>query len=262
MTKRTVENTSYLLHDWPSRPANVHSCTTLISGGHSKGCFDSFNLAMHVGDDDRAVQANRRKLRRELGLTSEPVWLEQVHSDEVVVIDDALHEKVSEADILTPIADATICRYPGRVCAVLTADCLPVFISDRNGTEVAVAHAGWKGLYAGVVTNTVKKMRSSVASLVVHLGPAIGAGAFEVGDDVLQCFNDRDPANAGAFTPTIDGKYLCDIYQLARTELLKLGIDADSISGGGYCTYTDEHLFYSYRRDNQTGRMANLIWMC
>jgi YfiH family protein len=206
------QSESYLFHDLLHKPDNVHLCTTLISGGVSQGRFESFNLATHVGDDSSAVLANRCKLVSDLGLPSEPLWLNQVHSGEVVVIDDSLEKSVSESrSIDIPTADASISQSKDVPCVVLTADCLPVFICDRSGSEVAVAHAGWRGLNAGIISNTIDNMRSSMETLLFFLGPAIGPEAFEVGEDVRQAFIEKSSAYSDAFEPMGDGKYLCDI---------------------------------------------------
>lgn len=244
---------SYLPVGWSNKPDNVSAVTTLISGGVSKGAFSTFNLAMHVGDDVTAVKANRAKLVEELQLPSQPVWLEQVHSNKVIRVDETL------ARDFIPRTDACVSATPGVVCTVLTADCLPVFFCDDTGTEVAVAHAGWRGLHAGIITNTVKIMRAPAADIQISLGPAIGPKSFEVGEEVFQTFVTKNSLNETAFMATKKDHYLCDIYQLARIELQSLGVD--KISGGDYCTYSETHRFYSYRRQQTTGRMASLIWL-
>ncbi len=250
-------NTSfYLPADWPdngiAKPENVRAYTTLRSGGFSADGYSEYNLADHVGDDPQAVVSNRAKLVEDLRLPSEPVWLEQVHSNKVICVDDlAAGQSVQ--------ADASISSKQGVVCVVMTADCLPVFICNNAGTEIAVAHAGWRGLHAGIITNTVKAMNSSVDELLVSLGPAIGAKVFEVGEDVFNTFVEKNSANKSAFVATKKGHYLCDIYQLARIELQSIGVE--KIAGGDHCTYREEHRFYSYRRQQKTGRMASLIWL-
>ncbi len=241
---------SYLPTQWPGKPENVSATTTLVNGGFSKGKFSEFNLASHVGDDAEDVAANRSKLVKELRLPSEPVWLDQVHSNKVIYADH------TGAAIQ---ADASISSSRGVVCAVLTADCLPVFICDNNGSEVAVAHAGWRGLHAGIIANTVDMMQASVADIQVYLGPAIGPENFEVGEEVFHAFVSKNELNIAAFTATKKQHYLCDIYQLARIELQSLGVD--KITGGDACTYAESRKYYSYRRQQVTGRMANLIWL-
>ncbi len=218
----------------------------------AQGGYSEYNLADHVGDEPQAVRSNRAKLRDDLSLPAEPVWLEQVHSNKVVRADE-----ISAGQIVQ--ADASFTAKKDVVCVVMTADCLPVFICNQAGTEVAVAHAGWRGLHAGIITNTIKAMQSSAEQLLVSLGPAIGAGEFEVGEDVLTAFVDKNSVNRSAFVSTTKGHYLCDIYQLARTELQSIGVE--KIAGGNDCTYREEQRFYSYRRQQKTGRMASLIWL-
>ncbi len=248
-----MDKVCYLPASWPNKPENISAVTTLIHGGVSQGAFSEYNLAMHVGDNAEAVKTNRAKLLADLQLPSEPVWLEQVHSDKVIRVDAPL------LDDFTPQADASVSASRGVVCAVMTADCLPVFFCDDAGMEVAVAHAGWRGLHAGIISNTVKAMNTPVEKIQVSLGPAIGAENFEVGEEVLQAFVDKNRLNKIAFVETKKNHYLCDIYQLARIELQSLGID--KIAGGEFCSYRDNHQFYSYRRRPSTGRMASLIWL-
>jgi YfiH family protein len=242
----------YLPADWLQKPENVHAVTTLRRGGVSTGDYQEYNLAAHVGDAPQSVSANRAKLVADLLLPAEPVWLEQVHSAKVIRLEENIG---SESTVQ---ADASVSSVRGAVCAVLTADCLPVFFCDQAGTEVAVAHAGWRGLHAGIITSTVTAMRSAASDIQVSLGPAIGPQSFEVGEEVVRAFVDKDAANSSAFVASRAGHYLCDIYQLARHELQALGID--KIAGGEYCTYRENHRFYSYRRQQNTGRMASVIW--
>jgi YfiH family protein len=239
----------YISPDWPA-PANVRALVTLRSEGYSRGSYSSFNLAEHTGDDPRAVSRNRALLRDYFHLPAEPVWLEQVHSRRVVMADTIA---------CGTAADASWTDVAGSVCAVMTADCLPVLICDRAGSRVAAAHAGWRGLHAGVVSNTVTRLECAPADLMVWLGPAIGPGAFEVGAEVVQAFIARDSHNALAFRQTDDHHWMCDLYRLARIELDTLGVRA--VFGGNECTFTDSTRFYSYRRDGETGRMASLIWL-
>lgn len=218
-----------ILPDWPA-PASVRSLMTTRAGGVSAAPWASFNLGDHVGDDPVHVAANRARLRRQL--PAEPDWLRQVHSARVV--------ELGRASVPVPEADAAFTREPGRVCAVLTADCLPVLFCDRAGSTVAA-------------------MQTPPADIIVWLGAAIGPQAFEVGDDVRDAFSAADPAAAGAFVAhAAPGKWLADIYALARIRLGRLGVTA--IHGGGRCTFTESGHFYSYRRDGVTGRMASLIW--
>jgi YfiH family protein len=248
---------SYLPVNWPGKADNVSAYTTLITGGYSTGDYGHFNLASHVDDDPSAVKANREKLKKDLNLPSEPVWLDQVHSNNVITVEEET-AAVAGAILPVPQADACTTQMPGIVCVVLTADCLPVFFCNQAGTEVAVAHAGWRGLHRGVLSNTVKAMKSPAGELQVSMGPAIGPKVFEVGGEVKSAFIDKDDVNRNAFTAYGENHFLCDIYQLARNELLSIGVN--SITGGDHCTYSEKHRFYSYRRNNATGRMASLIW--
>ncbi len=243
------DSPGYLLPDWPA-PRNVRALTTLRSGGFSTGPYASFNLALHTGDDPVAVGKNRALLRSYFELPSEPVWLQQVHGKRCI-------EAVS--NVADTLADGCWTRTRGCVCAVLTADCLPVLLCDRSGTRVAAAHAGWRGLNAGVISNAVKTLQSDPADLMAWLGPAIGPLAFEVGLDVMQAFTSKNHNNASAFRQVDDSHWLCDIYRLAKIELGTLGVTA--IYGGDACSHSDERRFYSYRRDGNTGRMASVIWL-
>lgn len=239
---------SFLTPNWPA-PTNVHAACTLRSGGVSAAPYDSFNLAAHVGDDPKAVADNRRLLRSALRLPSEPRWLDQVHSDIVVEASEWSQPKR---------ADASVARDVGQVCVVLTADCLPVLFCSRDGDRVAAAHAGWRGLAAGILDNTVGSLGLPGHELMAWLGPAIGQSAFEVGDDVRVAFLARDSGAAHAFAANARGRWQCDLYELARRNLTQLGVR--EIYGGDYCTYSDADRFFSYRRDGQCGRMATLVW--
>lgn len=238
--------------DWPS-PSNVRALTTLRTGGFSQGPYQSFNLAFHTEDDPVRVEQNRQLLNRYHHLPRNPVWLSQVHSDHVICVDDI----PDDAEI--PEADGAWSKHPGRVCAVMTADCLPVLFCNRQGTRVAAVHAGWRGLASGIVSRGVRVMEEPAEQLLAWLGPAIGPRAFEVGSDVVQAFTEKDASNVKAFKQVDDSHWLCDMYHLARNELNALGLSA--IYGGDFCTYEDADRFYSYRRDGKTGRMASLIWL-
>lgn len=236
----------YIHPDWPA-PANIRTLVTTRAGGVSRPPFDGFNLADHVGDDPEAVAANRALLRQHC--PDEPKWLNQVHGVTVARADD----------LAGPLgADASVAFQADVVCAVLTADCLPVLMCDRQGHVVAAAHAGWRGLAGGVLEATVSAMHCAPGDLLAWLGPAIGPQAFEVGADVRETFVADIPASALAFVPSAPGKWLADIYQLARLSLARAGVIA--VYGGGFCTYSDRQRFFSYRRDGTTGRMASLIW--
>jgi len=234
-----------IVPDWPA-PSRVKSLMTTRKGGVSYAPWASFNLGDHVGDDLAHVAANRARLRQ--GLPSEPGWLKQVHSASVV-----------ETGASVPQADASFTRQAGTVSVVLTADCLPVLLCDRAGSVVAAAHAGWRGLADGVLEATVAAMKVPPADILVWMGAAIGPQAFEVGDEVRQVFVAQHPQAAAAFVAHAPGKWLADIYLLARIRLQGIGVQA--VYGGGSCTFTDSERFFSYRRDGVTGRMAALIWL-
>jgi YfiH family protein len=249
-----AEAQQIIIPSWPA-PATVRAASTTRCGGVSLAPYDTFNLAAHVGDDPRAVATNRQRLRQCLALPGEPHWLEQVHGTGVIRLD---------ADTpLIPRADASVAYEPGQVCAVLTADCLPVLFCDRAGSRVAAAHAGWRGLAHGVLEASLAAMDCEAADILVWLGPAIGPQAFEVGEEVREQFMAHDEEAAQAFVPShlqADGKHwLADLYLLARQRLRHAGVDA--IYGGGECTYGDAARFFSYRREASTGRMASLIWL-
>lgn len=242
-----------IVPDWPA-PANVKSAQTTRHGGVSVGRYCCLNLGDHVGDSTAAVSKNRALLRASLSLPSEPLWLNQVHGTQIVQVDgDATADLIRSGRQ----ADGCVTTQAGRVCVIMTADCLPVLLCDRSGTCVAAAHAGWRGLAAGVLEQTVAAMRVARGTVMAWLGPAIGTRAFEVGDEVRARFVAHDAAAAAAFHPNAGGRWQCDLYLLARQRLLALGIDA--IYGGGYCTFDDAQRFYSYRRDGETGRMATLV---
>ena len=232
--------------DWPA-PPGVRTLQTLRTGGFSPAPWASFNLGNHVGDDPARVAANRAELRQ--ALPGEPLWLAQVHG--TLVVEAGLAPQGASAD-------ASFSRQPGQVCAVMTADCLPVLFCDRAGTVVAAAHAGWRGLLDGVLENTIAALRVAPGELLAWLGPAIGPERFEVGDEVRAAFVAHDADAANGFRPQ-GSKWLADIYALARQRLLQAGVTA--ISGGGACTVSDAERYFSYRRDGVTGRMATLIWL-
>jgi len=239
-----------IIPDWPA-PAGVASLVTTRSGGLSHDAFASLNLGDHVGDDPAAVAANRDIVRQHIG--GEPAWLSQVHGTRVV---DAA-EFVGVAS--PPEADASFARRSGAACVVMTADCLPVLFCDTAGTVVAAAHAGWRGLQGGVLEATVAAMGVPGSDVMAWLGPAIGPRAFEVGGEVRDAFMANSPGAVEAFKPAAHGKWLADIYLLARQRLSRQGVTR--IFGGDFCTVTEKERFFSYRRDGQTGRMASLIWL-
>jgi YfiH family protein len=235
--------------DWPAKP-RVHALTTMRNGGYSSGRYASFNLAAHTGDDADAVALNRRLLKDRMQLPSEPLWLSQMHGKHLLRVE-------SVGGIVE--ADGSWSTIAGTVCAVLTADCLPMLFCDSAGSRVAAVHAGWRGLHRGIISAAVETLSVPARDLLVWLGPAIGADAFEVGQEVYDSFVRINPANSTAFRPRDDPHWLCDIYALARIELQALGVE--SVYGGNFCTSSDAERFYSYRRDGITGRMASLIWL-
>lgn len=243
----------WIVPDWPA-PTRVRAAATLRTGGVSEGAFASLNLGAHVGDDANAVAENRRLLEAALELPAEPTWLNQVHGTSVVVAAETPGEPSKP-----PTGDASVAFGSGAVCAVLTADCLPVLFCDRAGTRVAAAHAGWRGLVGGVLTETINALGVPPSELLAWLGPAIEQDAFEVGPEVRQQFVTRDPNNAGAFRSNARGRWQADIYQLARNELARFGVTA--VHGGGFECFADSERFFSYRRDQRTGRMATLAWL-
>jgi hypothetical protein len=238
--------------DWPA-PTAVRAVCTIRDGGVSAGPYRSLNLADHVGDDPASVAANRARLVAALDLAEEPLWLHQVHGATIVRAD------AIERPSGPPTADAAIAFGRARPCVVLTADCLPVLFCDRAGRAVAAAHAGWRGLAAGVLQSTVAGMGVPPQDLLAWLGPAISATAFEVGPEVREAFLAADPAFAPAFAPNARGRWQADLHALARIALRAAGVSA--IHGGGYCTHGQTDAFFSYRRDGQTGRMAAMIWL-
>jgi YfiH family protein len=238
----------WIVPDWPA-PPRVGSLVTTRRGGFSTGAFASLNLGEHVGDDPAAVAANRRLVCQRVG--ARPVWLRQVHGVRVIDAADGVGPH-------PPEADAAFARQAGVACAVMTADCLPVLFCDTQGTVVAAAHAGWRGLLAGVLEATVAAMETPGKDLLAWLGPAIGPQTFEVGGEVREAFIDADACAAEAFRPS-GGKWLADLYRLARQRLAKRGVAR--VSGGGFCTVSEAERFYSHRRDGRAGRMASLIWL-
>ncbi len=241
---------------WPA-PTGVRAGATTRTGGVSAGVFASLNLGDHVHDDASAVDQNRALLRHALKLPGDPVWLTQVHGNAVVTLKGTIADSAPRR-----IADAAITRTAGVVCAVLTADCLPVLFCNRAGTHVAAAHAGWRGLASGVLEATVAALDAAGApadSLLAWLGPAIGPASYEVGAEVRDAFLRADPSAEVAFEEHRPGHWLLDLYAAARARLHRAGVTA--VTGGEYCTLSDRDRFYSYRRDGVTGRQAALIWL-
>ena len=260
----TLLEKNWLAADWPA-PEFIKAGTTLRKFkdengqclGHSLAPYDDFNLASHVGDQAEAVNKNRLLLNT----PGMPQWLEQTHSTEVVLLPTT--ENI-------PHADASYSREKNIVCAVLTADCLPVLITDIKGECIAAVHAGWRGLHDGIIEKTINKLQVHPAELLVWLGPAIGANVYEVGEEVYDAFCKHDKEAEKAFV-AIKGKnildkgkpesrhWLFDLYKMARLRLSRVGVG--QVFGGGLCSFSDQKRFYSYRRQTQTGRMASLIWI-
>ncbi|QYK08280.1 peptidoglycan editing factor PgeF [Shewanella mangrovisoli] len=252
-----------LLHDWPV-PDNVAIAMTDRHGGVSLAPYDSLNLGLHVGDAPQQVLANRGILAKQLGLVTEPVWLEQVHGTHVVDLADIAPINLAQEVQDTPplVADASYTDLAGRVCVVMTADCLPVLLCNQQGTEVAAAHAGWRGLCDGVIEASVAKFASKPSELIAYLGPAIGPKTFEVGAEVRAAFMATVPNAENCFVAqcqaTKPDKYLADIIGLAKLRLKQLGIK--QVYSADICTVSNPD-YFSYRRDKITGRMASLIWL-
>lgn len=239
-----------LIHpDWPA-PAHVQAVATTRAGGSSQGVYAAMNLGTHVGDDAEVVQRNRMLLVDTINYAAVPRWLDQVHGTDVIVADQCVDGAT---------ADAALTREPGIACTVMTADCLPVLFTDRDGTIVAATHGGWRGLVGGVLENTVNAFAErgvATEQLMAWLGPAIGPAAYEVDAVVVDALRGADRA---AGRPTDPGHWQLDLYELARLRLADAGVGA--IYGGGFCTHTDSERFFSYRRDGACGRQATLIWL-
>ncbi|HTP40308.1 MAG TPA: peptidoglycan editing factor PgeF [Steroidobacteraceae bacterium] len=241
--------TDFLPVDWPA-PPGVRAAFTLRGGGVSPVPWHSLNLGGHVGDDVGRVRANRAAVRQALQLPAEPLWLNQVHGVRVADLDRETAPLAA--------ADAALTRQGGRVLAILVADCLPVLFAATDGSLIAAAHAGWRGLAAGVLEATVRATGKNAAELLAWLGPSIGPRRFEVGDEVRAAFLAADPAASRCFRPNDRQRWLCDLPALARARLTALGVR--SLHGVNDCTFEDAARFFSYRRDGQTGRMAALLW--
>lgn len=237
-----------IMPDWPA-PAGIKACCTTRRGGYSKAPFDSLNLGLHVGDREADVMRNRERLREQLVLPDEPCWINQTHGVDVVTLETDLRRD----------ADAAVTRAPGYVAAVMTADCLPILLCNRQGSEVAAVHAGWRGLQAGIIQATLAAMRSPGTDLLAWIGPSISQACFEVGDEVYAAFVATDPASASCFQANRPGHWLCDLGGIAASWLIELGVR--QVARSPHCSYRDAGLFYSYRRETVTGRMASLIWI-
>jgi len=243
---------AWLEADWPA-PPGVRAVTSLRSGeGVSLAPYDRLNLGMNCGDDPAAVLENRRRLAGWLQLPSQPFWLRQVHGVGVVRVG-------AGGPLPEPEADAAVTSGRGVVLAILTADCLPVVFAARDGSEIGAAHAGWRGLAAGVLEATVAALRTPPGELVAWLGPAAGPRDYEIGEEVRAAFVGPDPGAAGAFVATRPGHWRVDLYALARRRLATIGLA--EVHGGGLCTIADPARFYSHRRDGRSGRLATLAWL-
>lgn len=246
MVRKALE---FITPDW-TMPDHIQAYTTTRKGGISSTPYDSLNLANHVNDAAENVEKNRKTLATALKLPTSPLWLQQTHSTEVINSQD-WYEGIE--------ADAIYCNQINHICAIMTADCLPLLLSNESGTEVAAIHAGWRGLADGIIEKTIAQFDDAAEHIYAWLGPAIGPEKFEVGQDVYETFLSHDPMAEVAFQATDDSHFLADIYQLARLRLRQHGISR--LSGGHYCTMTDASRFFSYRRDGETGRMVSLIWI-
>ena len=247
---------NYIIPDWPA-PANVRTCVTTRKGGHSAPPYERNNLGLHVGDNAENVHQNRRDVCNALELTKSPQWLEQIHGVKVIN---------AKNDGLVRTADGCFSHELGQACVVMTADCLPILLCDKKGTQVAAIHCGWRSLAKGIAFRAVQKFTCPAKNIMAYFGPAISQKHFEVGIDVLEAFFKASrnlkhtESIAAAFIPAQRPlHFYADIYALARAELNALGIT--DIYGGEACTYVDNEHFYSYRRDGITGRMASLIWL-
>lgn len=247
-----MPNDNYLIPNWPA-PANIKAYTTTRNGGYSQGPFNSFNFGYKGSDAIDNVAQNYAKMHTELELPREPVLLYQIHSNIVLPI-----STIEDVPQFTA-ADGTITALTNTVCAVVTADCIPILICDRQANIVAAIHAGWRGIAAGIIEAAITATNTNPQDLLIWLGPAIGPTKFEVGSEVREIFVSQDSAATSAFQPHND-RWLADIYLLAKQRLLAHNVTA--IYGGEFCTYTQENLFFSHRRDNGvTGHMLSLIWI-
>lgn len=242
--------TSFLQPNWPA-PQNIRAFTTLRQGGVSQAPYNEFNLAQHVHDNPQHVTLNRALLKEKLNLPAEPVWIEQTHST-IALTAQPSHRNCE--------ADATFTTETNQVSVILTADCLPILLCSIKEPFVASIHAGWRGLANGIIESTLAASQQNSHHLIAWLGPAISAAHYEVGDEVRNYFLNADSMAETAFTPSLKGRWLANLYALARLRLAKAGVS--EVYGGDYCTFSDPQRFFSYRRDgSQTGRMATLIWI-
>jgi len=244
-----MDSPQWIEAQWPA-PPNVRAVSTTRIGGVSAGPYESLNLALHVNDAESAVHENRRLLRSALKLPQEPAWLNQVHGAEVIA---------AQWFVQPPIADGSFAIQSSNVCVVMTADCLPVLFCDCAGTRVAAAHAGWRGLAGGVLQSALRALDCDPVQVLAWMGPAIEQDAFEVGSEVRQQFVEVDAGHAASFVQNVHGRWQADLYGLARRTLERSGVGA--VFGGGFKCFADRARFFSYRREQRTGRMASLIWL-
>jgi len=244
-----MDTNTLITPDWPA-PDSIRAMSTTRLGGFSQAPYDSMNVGTHVGDVLAVVSQNREQLNQVANIAADPLWLKQVHGTDI--IHASTWHPNSEAD-------AIYSNQPAQVCTIMTADCLPVLLTDKQGKQVAAAHAGWRGLLNGILENTVSQFSGARDDILVWLGPAIGPEQFEVGQEVYDAFTAHSNDAKQAFKFSGDTHYVADIYLLAKQRLLALGIK--QIYGGDFCTVTEEQRFFSYRRDGVTGRMASLIWI-
>ncbi len=253
MSNKNVEH--YIQPNWP-QPSTIRAFSTTRSigaiCGDSDGLFDSFNLAKHVNDSEQKVDQNRQLLSKELELPSRPLWLEQIHSTVVVE-----HGQQNGTNKIIR-ADACYSTKNDQVCVVMTADCLPILFCDKKASWVAATHAGWRGLADGIIQQTIGKYQGDSSDIIAWLGPAISQKHFEIGAEVKAIFCAKNPDSSAYFEPTNSGKFMCDLYSIARLILAQHCIQT---YGGEHCTFAEKDNFYSYRRDGETGRMASLIWI-
>ncbi|WP_417542794.1 peptidoglycan editing factor PgeF [Methylophaga thalassica] len=246
MVRKTLE---FITPEW-TMPDHIQAYTTTRKDGISPSPYDSLNIANHVNDTPENVEKNRAALNSALKLPASPLWLQQTHSTQVINSQD-WQEGIE--------ADAIYSNQTNHVCAIMTADCLPLLLSNASGTEIAAVHAGWRGLADGIIEKTLAQFDAAAEHIYAWLGPAIGPEKFEVGLDVYEAFLSHDPMAEVAFQQSDDSHFLADIYQLARLRLRQHGVS--QLFGGNYCTMTDASRFFSYRRDGETGRMVSLIWI-
>jgi YfiH family protein len=248
MHERRGVHPEWLVPDWDA-PPRVRAFVTTRAGGVSRGAYATMNLSASNGDEPMDVARNRAIVCE--ALPAMPAWMRQVHGTDVLDLDRWSGDR--------PTADAAVASRQGKVCNVLTADCLPVLLCDAEGSRVAIAHAGWRGLAAGVIENCVGALQAPPGEVLAWLGPAIGPRAFEVGPEVREAFVSRDPRAESAFAPHVPGKFMADLYALARQRLEGMGVAR--IHGGGFCTYTETERFFSYRREKMSGRLGAFIWL-